>query len=527
MPNPIEARSFPDQARSAAWLIGLFGLCSLPVFLGLLNHDVAWMLLAADRVLGGQTLYVDLIEVNPPLIIWLSMIPVLVSRSLAISEVLSFRLIVLGLMAGSVFLSSRALEGNPRARRPILILAVVALLPLVGYDFGQREHLMLGLFLPYLILASSRAEGRAVSPSLAGVIGLAAGIGIAIKPQFVPLWVAIEALLAWERQDRLSWWRTETLLVAAVGLAYGVAVLALTPDYLRMARWVLPLYARCSPAPLAEMLAEPATMITTLAGLGFLTVRLRDEHRRVGRLLLVADLSLLAIAFVQDKGFRYHFYPAMAMGTMLIGLLAMGRSDRQELVPRFSMLLMRGVVAALLLEISVARVVESRRWGVDPGESDTTVGRMIRLARDQAAPGSVFTFSPALAASFPMVSYGEVRWASRYPCLFFLPGFHPYGWQPVPTKGRRVSTEIDPTERTLRTSVVDDLIRERPTLLFVDETETKPAFHGGRFDFLDYFSDDPRFAGFLGDYERITEVDQFGIYRRKGATVAGRGLVRD
>ena len=313
---------------AAAWLVG-FGLCSLPVFLGLLNHDVAWMLLAAERALAGERLYVDVIEVNPPLIIWLSLAPVLAARTLEISEILSFRLIMLGVLSGSVLVSSwllgREPHERPRTRRPILILAIMALLPLVGYDFGQREHLMLALFLPYLLLTSVRAEGRPVGSSMAWIIGLSAGVGIAIKPQFVPLWIAIEGYLAWERRDRLAWLRPEALAVAALGLAYGFAVVGLTPDYLVMARWALPLYARCTPAPFSAMLGEPATMTILIASLGFLALRPRGEHRQLCRLLLVAGLSLLAIAFLQDKGYTYHFYPAMAAGTMLIGLLALER----------------------------------------------------------------------------------------------------------------------------------------------------------------------------------------------------------
>jgi hypothetical protein len=515
----------PDRRglTAAAWVVG-FGLCCLPVFLGLLNHDVAWMLLAAERALDGQRLYVDVIEVNPPLIIWLSFAPVLSARILVISPILSFRLIVLGVLAGSVLLSSRVLAREdperPRALRPVLILAIMALIPLVGYDFGQREHLMLGLFLPYLLLASSRADRRPVGPAIPWIVGLAAGIGIAIKPQFLPLWIAIEASLAWERRDRLAWLRPEALAVAAVGVAYGVAVVGLTPDYLSMARWALPLYARCLPAPFSVMLAEPATMIIAVASIGFLALRPRGEHRQVCRFLLVAGLSLLAIAFLQDKGFTYHFYPAMATGTMLIGLLALGRPDPENAVRRYSLLMIRGVLALLVFEVSAARVVDSMRWGGNPGQSDTTNGRLIRLARDNAPSGSVFTFSPAVAASFPMVSYGEVRWASRYPCLFFLPSFHPDGLPPGRATAERSSLAMGLTERSLLATVVDDLIKERPTLLIVDKTRSKPAFHGGQFDFLDYYSADPRFAEFLRDYEWITEVDQFGVYRRKGPTIA-------
>ena len=40
-----------------------------------LKDDVAWLLYVARRWLAGRELYVDVVEVNPPLIVWISAIP--------------------------------------------------------------------------------------------------------------------------------------------------------------------------------------------------------------------------------------------------------------------------------------------------------------------------------------------------------------------------------------------------------------------------------------------------------------------
>ena len=39
------------------------------------NHDVAWFLYAAGRVLEGDALYREVVDMNAPAAIWLSMIP--------------------------------------------------------------------------------------------------------------------------------------------------------------------------------------------------------------------------------------------------------------------------------------------------------------------------------------------------------------------------------------------------------------------------------------------------------------------
>src|SRR5579871_5187204 len=49
-------------------------------FLSANAADKNWLLVAAGEWISGKTLYVDIFEVNPPLIIWLYSIPVWLSR---------------------------------------------------------------------------------------------------------------------------------------------------------------------------------------------------------------------------------------------------------------------------------------------------------------------------------------------------------------------------------------------------------------------------------------------------------------
>ena len=44
------------------------------------NHDAAWYLYMVDRWFDGAVLYRDVIDTNPPLIVWLSTVPVAIAR---------------------------------------------------------------------------------------------------------------------------------------------------------------------------------------------------------------------------------------------------------------------------------------------------------------------------------------------------------------------------------------------------------------------------------------------------------------
>ena len=110
-----------------------------------------------------------------------------------------------------------------------LLLLAFVLLVLVGGMFGQREHLMLMLILPYAFAAAIISEGEQVPRALALLTGIMAGVGFALKPYFVPAFLGLEIYLACRRGPGS---------VQGPGLGrdifsgYASAVLVLTPEYL-------------------------------------------------------------------------------------------------------------------------------------------------------------------------------------------------------------------------------------------------------------------------------------------------------
>jgi hypothetical protein len=221
---------------------------------------------------------------------------------------------------------------------------------------------------------------------------------------------------------------------------------------------------------------------------------------------------LLAIAMLQIKGFPYQFYPAMAVAILFLGGLVVATPPGRH-PPIVGMI--RGVLVVLIVSIAVLRSVESLAWRGNPGKSDTSFGRMIRAVNEHAAGGSVFVFSPAVAAGFPMVNYGGVGWASRHPALLFLPGCYPRAPNDGPTVPFHKLEKMGDSEQFLFKSVLEKLLTDQPTLLFVDESGTPLAFEGRRFDYLGYYAQDPRFARFFRDYEPAGQVDQFRLYHKK------------
>jgi hypothetical protein len=143
------------NAVCLAALTGVLGVVMFAALRSPLKDDIAWLLYVAHRWMAGKELYVDVIEVNPPLIVWMSAIPITVARVLGISQQLAamsaFSAIALGCAWWSACML-RPMGGVFAGRIPVFAVIGAVLLIIPAADLGQREHLLVAAFLPYLIV---------------------------------------------------------------------------------------------------------------------------------------------------------------------------------------------------------------------------------------------------------------------------------------------------------------------------------------------------------------------------------------
>src|SRR5271157_2884520 len=73
-------------ATSLLLLLVVLGIVLFTMLRSPLKDDVAWLLYVARRWIAGRELYVDVVEVNPPLIVWISAIPLEIARWLDVDS---------------------------------------------------------------------------------------------------------------------------------------------------------------------------------------------------------------------------------------------------------------------------------------------------------------------------------------------------------------------------------------------------------------------------------------------------------
>lgn len=464
-----------------------------------INHDIAWILQGAQRLLAGGRFGVDVVDVNPPLAWWIAMVPATLARVAAVPPAAAAAGFVVALAGVALAVTLWLLPCRPArpVARAALALAGIYLLVLVpGYDFGQREHLMVLFGLPYIAL---RASARRIAPGAATAIGVAAGLGFCLKPYFLLVPAGLEAW-RWSRtRERLGWLAPETAALIVVGLAYAGAIVWLAPTYLsevvpaaRASYW-----AYESPAGAVALRLAWITAPGALSALAAVAAARPGTLPALAQALFVAGAMSLTSAALQMKGWNYHLVPIK----LLFGFGACVACTGPA----------RTAAAGLIRGLALGFVLLAALPGREPGRPAETAARLADALRRDAGPGgTVFGFIATPRIVHPAVLAAGVRWAAPYCCAYQLPGLVraaelPPGRRDAARAAGRAETE------SMLTIVVD----QKPAVLVVDQATVKAGFAGRPFDYLAWLRRDPRWVAALAAYRDGGHVAQFRLLVRR------------
>jgi hypothetical protein len=520
--KPILSRLLSSPITVWATAAAVVALSVAAEVAALAPPDMAFLLYAAGRVQAGDMLYRDLLEINPPLIVALTAAVLRLARSVGASEFLVYRLAT-AIVAGGSLLWIRqllrryaVLEQTPR--RVVLLAAAVALFPLAGVDFGEREHLVLALLLPYIVLLAIRLEGREPTRPDALTAGALAGAALALKPHFAVAWLALECY-ARVRGPRTRRFAPTAEIAAAVAVlsSYAVGIMRLTPAYVDLALRLGPAYARYLRDPFYGLLVTaPGVALAWFAILAAIAGRRASERTRLWGLLGAGVVGCVLAGALQEKGLRYHFYPAFALGLILLAVVAAEARERAALVSeRLYAHVTRPALTAIVLVLIGRSAVTLLGGGPVARRERTEFLELVTRVRHEAQGGAIGVLSYNIASAFPLVNYAGVPLASRFPHLWLFPVSYwdelhraaPLRYHPPEAMGSQ--------ERFFFEAVKHDLLTAQPRLLLVLRPARDDAQNGlRRLHYIEYLSQDRELAAFLAAYERTEPHGEYDIYRR-------------
>jgi hypothetical protein len=505
-----------------------------------INHDVGWLLVATERMLEGGDIYgEDLVEFNPPMILYLLAPAIALARLLGTSEIVGLRIEIALLAIGSLALCNAVLKrifsgDQAQARRYLLVLLAAVFMVDRTRSFGQRDHLVILLLAPYLLLATSRLLKVEQSHRVAALTGVAAGLAISLKPHYLLILAALEPLIVLRTRPFTSisalLWRPELIAIGALGTLYVVSLFVFTPGY---PSFVLPLSLDTYWAyqkPSLRLIRVEHLLLLGLTGVLVWLVRESRALRALGVVLLTSAAAFYAVSVLQGTGWRYHlipFYSVLVVAAAL-PLLDLGLS-RGSIGPALGRLgRVVAVVIAVLSTWLLLAAGPKGHWGGLVGAVGVwrsggrlgTESELRQLVAEHASDGTIYAISASVKLGFPLVNLTGVEWSSRFSHLWPLAAV--VRWQdaqaraaaPAPAAERVRMQEI---ERYVVDAVVADFAKRPPDLVLVDLPWRARRVLGRHFDYLEYFSRDPRFRETWAQYELIKQTPATQIYARRSS----------
>jgi hypothetical protein len=480
--------------------------------------DQALYLVAAGKVLDGARIGRDVVDVNPPLILWLSEVPVALARAVGILPQSAMQALI-GVMTAGVLLWCLALV-RPSGERYLagpLPWAVAALLLYVTiihpwYHIGTREHLLLLLVLPYLFLAARRLGGRSEAPRLQTMsAGLLAVAACGLKPQHLLTLAAVELLLLLRGGIHLrSLVRGETVAFVAGGIVYCAAIVIAAPDYVTL---VIPFayegYLDRSRAAWVDLIEPIRLLKIGIAIALWFALRRISEHRALADVFMVAALGATVTYVMQRKGYGYQLVPALAFFHLALGMTVLGaigpwlrRWFRQPVGPMAAAFALVAALIAGYMYLPGQLQRAATEW--------TDVRKTARSAIIPHIPAgsTVFMLSTAVGGIYDHLLRHDLQWGSRFTALWMT--------EALLKRELRTPRELALARWTVD-SVVEDLDRYRPSVILVDRCDDvafPPCLDltGPQADLLGWFLRRPTFAAVWARYERRRQIGPYDVW---------------
>ncbi|HET7317332.1 MAG TPA: hypothetical protein VFI88_07905 [Sphingomicrobium sp.] len=441
-----------------------------------IDADVSWLLTVSERVLSGDGLYVDILEVNPPASVWLYLPLVWLAHLVDVRPEAVVVAAFIAASLASVLATVRLACRLDDAPRPVWLTAILSFILLVlpmGL-FAQREHAALILAFPALAGIACLPERKAVGTRTLLALGFAAGLVIDIKPVFVFAILAPAAWAAWKRQS-LAPFLAPAAAAATAMLLYGAAVLLFARSYLGYLPVIAHTYAPMH-FTLWKVLVGPVMFPATSLALAFLL-----RPKSVPALAVASALSssgFVLAAIIQAKNYPNHWFPgeALALAAALL-LLAMPNIARSR----------RMAVGAALGFVAVC---EMYSWLIRPDPA--VAAAVVRVA--PASP-SMIALGTELTTGHPLTRNVGGEWVGSSAALFTAAGARFVGLDdPIALQAYRADLQQFAT----------DVREHSPDVILVDERSKT------------WLMREPVIARVMSGYRPAAQVEKTEIWTPRG-----------
>lgn len=479
-----------------------------------LNGDVASLLYDTELFLSGGTYVKDFFETNPPMI-FILYAPIVILKKITDFNVktLMYLYVIffafISLTICNALLKRILAPQDSYLRNVMIFILVVTFLIIPVIDFGQREHVLFILGMPYVLAVVVRAKGIAISVTIASLIGLMGGLVFSLKPFFLIPIILVECYLIIVRKSITSWLRVESLWMLGVMVVYVAYVFAFHPLYFSV---LMPLISRFYFIGTSEswlvIFSMPKVIFCVFIAGYYLIFFEKHNFPELSKVLFLSLMGFIAAFMVPRSPWGYHVFPAYGIALLLsvIYVYTLWAKDiNQQLLKKKEMIFIMLASFALPCILIIKEVFLIIQYY----QSDNY--KILRAKIKTMPYHSIYCFSATTTAiCFPHATQNNKEFAGRFPLLWWVRGVRimesKYGHHNLPT-------DIMRDKNFLVDALAYDLNHYKPELV-IEYKYDRTFFLPKGYDYPTYFLERENFKKAWLHYQLLEDVGSYRFYRR-------------
>jgi len=486
------------------------------------ESDKGWLLHAAHRWLEGGRLYVDIFEVNPPLIVMLYALPVWVSThvaGLADSEALAglgLAICALSAWAGTCVIRLHpAFAGNTAKQiKFALLLGLIFVFYTKQSYFFDREHILLVLIFPYVLRFMPSLAERTPSLRLRIIIGCMAAVGFCVKPHTIIIFAALQLFTLLRTRSFAALLSLENRIIAALGVLYVLSIWIFTPEYFQT---VLPM-ALETYSSFGSINSGPSTYLPPFfVGMGVIFAHFRAQatpYRKDVYYLVGVSVAFLVYALA-NNGWDYTYNPLYCLLMFISAWLLWeydwlrGEYETRGMPTQNILFGLRGCVIVLTVNaayiviylLAMASNMKNIRTPCDENPQCPYTPQAKYMVEHQYHSFGTMTLD--FSNWITLMRLTGAHWETRFNHLWMM--------SKLMQSGAGFRADHRWIAEIVAKGFAEDLDRHKPDMLFVDNS---PGFIGWphSFDLPGYFSEVPAFKEAWSHYRFADSLNFCGNY---------------
>ena len=463
----------------------------------------------AALMLQGQTYGHDILELNPPLILYLHFLPIIVAKITGIKIIYCMPAYFICLIVLSIACARLLFEKLFKQHVMLIYLLSYALACILLFPrpdaFGQREHLLIILTTPYLLLAACRLENIPIKTYFAVLLGVMAGIGFSIKPFFLPTLLLIELLFVYRKKNIFGWVRIEAVIASLIILFYGLTVIFFYPAYLHIVLPFLLPYITGVVKPWGDILCEMYFIFCCATLVLACFTKKSDKHSAIKQVFSLALMGYLIAFLIPRVTWYYHILPALSITCLYFVLILAELAD--SAIKSSTRVVDWAMIGALAILVFIKPLIDNVTFTTESIAYFHTDSEMSQLTTflNQYQPNNAYIY-------FSMTH--QLCGLEFYSTASYLGNLSLFWWEYMRLAPEHYSAAYQQKLLSYAMNILSHDLDNQKTQFVIVDMSSSTYYLKQRIDYVKEYARNKQFAAAWSHYTYAATIGTYDIYRR-------------